>query len=268
MYKCEKCKKPFRQKCDYERHLNRKKPCDAKKRTVTKKQLNDEIKVIQSGDDKDEIIKNMTEQIKIMSNEMKNVCSIVEEMRNKFNNTQSSTSVNNTVNNNTICGDVANGNIIKDNVEVNCQINLLVGFGKEDLTTLTTEQKKSILNQGLKGPLKYAEIVHCDTYKNIYVSNKKNPEVTVFNGDKWELHGKEYIDQVRDNGIEFMEEQFEELKEELPKFIVSKMTKFMNHMESEEADKIKKNMSKDIRFLFYNKKPDDEILKVKNIVSK
>jgi len=253
MYKCEKCNKHFRQKCDYQRHLNRIKPCDAKKQAVIK-QPNNEIKVIRSGDDKDEIIKNMTEQIKIMSIEMKNIYSIVEEMRNKFNNT--------------VCGDMANGNVIKDNVEVNCQINLLVGFGKEDLTTLTTEQKKAILNQGLKGPLKYAEIIHCDTYKNIYVSNKKNPEVTVFNGDKWELHGKEYIDQVRDNGIEFMEEQFEELKEELPKFIVSKMTKFMNHMESEEADKIKKNMSKDIRFLFYNKKPDDEILKVKNIVSK
>ena len=55
-----------------------------------------------------------------------------------------------------------------------------------------------------------------------------------------------------------MEEQYEELKDDLPKYIVSKMTKFTNHMASGNAEKIKIGMSKDIRLLFYNKRPANE----------
>jgi len=88
------------------------------------------------------------------------------------------------------------------------------------------------LNKGPKGPLKYAQIVHCDKNKNIYVSNKKSTDVTVYN-DGWELQDKEYIDRVRDNG----------------------MNKFIDLMASENAENIKINISKDIRKLFYNNRP-------------
>ena len=59
MYQCDKCYKTFGQKSDYERHMNRKIPCDAKGRIIINNNPTD-YKIIsndQSNDDKDEIIK-------------------------------------------------------------------------------------------------------------------------------------------------------------------------------------------------------------------
>jgi len=238
MYQCERCKKIFKQKNDHHRHINRKNPCAIRGKMAEKGNPNDK-----------ELIKIMSDKINIMSDQM---MVLVDRLAKIENNKSIDEQKNVTINNN-MTGDVVNGNVVKGDV-INCQVNL-VSFGKENLTVLTDDQVKDILNNGLKGPLKYAEIVHCNTYKNIYVSNKKSTDVTVYNDDKWELQGKEYIDKVRDNGIEFMEEQYEERKNDLPKYIVSKMTKFTNHMTSENAESIKDGMSKDIRLLFYNKRP-------------
>ena len=69
-------------------------------------------------------------------------------------------------------------------------------------------------------------------------------------------HTDVLVRQLEDQDFRLNKEQYEELKDDLPKYIVSKMTKFTNNMGSEISESIKKNMSKDIRLLFYNNKPN------------
>jgi hypothetical protein len=228
-YICDTCQKQFGKKTDYDRHLNRKIKCVAPIQKITPDAIMtvlDELR--QKLDDLTNSNINLKKTVDDLSNSNINLKKKVESMEKELKN------VNQTTINN-----------------VNVNINL-IAFGNEDLSSLTDDDKKSILKVGLKGPLKYAEMVHCNKYQNIYISNHKTTSVMVYDGKKWLLKDKTYIDTVRDNGIEFMEEQYEEMKPVLPGHIVRVMDKFIDHMTSDKADDLKNVMSKDIKLLFYN----------------
>jgi FtsZ-binding cell division protein ZapB len=110
---------------------------------------------------------------------------------------------------------------VNGDININCQVNI-IAFGKEDLSYLTIDQIKTILKQGLKGPEKYVEMIHCNKdkleYKNIYISNRKNKDnsIMLYDGTGWKLCESSCIDRLRDKGIEFMEEKYEEIKDQLP----------------------------------------------------
>ncbi len=111
--------------------------------------------------------------------------------------------------------------------------------------------KKNKFYSGLQGPLKYVKFLHFNNdnpqFKNIYIRNYKNTSVMVYDGKKWQLKNIEYVHMICDNGIEFMEDQFEEMKDILPPKIINKMIRFQNHMNSKEANDLKNNMTNDIK---------------------
>lgn len=227
LYKCDKCGKTFNAKGVYDRHNNRKKPCDV------------EGKVLPLDNDLEAKVEEISKELKKLKRENEKLRKENEKLKNVTINVNTVNNVNN-VNN------------------LNCQINL-TAFGKEDLSMLTDDEIKLILISGLKGPLKYAETLHCNDekpeFKNIYVSNHKNTNVLVFNGKTWELKDKTIIDTIRDNGIEFMEEQYEDMKDKVSPRVMKSMLRFLKHMSSDESDDIKSNMSKEIKLLLYNKRP-------------
>lgn len=113
--------------------------------------------------------------------------------------------------------DLKNKNNVVINVN-NLQINL-IDFGKEDKTFLTTNQIKTIMKAGFNGVVKLIELIHFNLnkpeYNNIYISSKKNlnRSIMVYENGKWNLRDKSYITNLRDAGISFIEEQYEDLKE-------------------------------------------------------
>ena len=77
----------------------------------------------------------------------------------------------------------------------------------------------------------------------------------VYDGDEWKLCESTCIDRLRDKGIEFMEEQYEEIKDKLPLTVKKTMERFNVHMDSENSDSLKNNMSKSIKVTLYNNRP-------------
>jgi uncharacterized C2H2 Zn-finger protein len=230
-YKCEKCHKVFNQKIDYERHTKRKIPC------------------VNNDKDKNHKTENIMEKLNTLIKTVHNLEQEVKELKNK--------------NNIEVNGDV---NI---NCQVNCQVNI-IAFGKEDLSYLSIDQIKTILKQGLKGPEKYVEMIHCNKdkleYKNIYISNRKNKDnsIMMYDGNGWKLCDSSCIDRLRDKGIEFMEEKYEEIKDQLPPNIKKMMDRFNVHMDGDDSDNLKNDMSKNIKITLYNNRPDQSKQSTKN----
>lgn len=220
-YECEKCNKHFVKKGDYDRHINKKYSC---------------AKNVTDDNDKNLETKDIMEKLNTLIKTVHDLQQEVNELKNK--------------NNVEVNGDV----------NINCQVNI-IAHGEEDLSYLSLDQIKSILKHGLKGPEKYVEYVHCNNdkieYKNIYISNRKNKDgsVMMFDGHSWKLCDSSHIDRLRDRGIEFMEEKYEEIKDQLPKNIKKMMDRFNVHMDGENCDNLKNNMSRGIKINLYNNRP-------------
>lgn len=284
---CNSCNKKFNQKCDYTRHINRKFKCtdttsqikNDKKNSVQIKPVsppqseanytkvlsdnNGIIEIIEKIVDKQTKVlrrsdKELIKELKKTNKEsMMKISSLEEEVscmkKVMVVNEKSNISLN-------VEGDM--------NINNAYQINL-TAFGKEDTSFLTDKQCKQILLQGLRGVNKYVEMVHCNEekpeYKNIYISNRKNKNanVLVYNGFDWKLCDQSYVDNLREKGIEFIEEQYEDLKKrkDVHPSIIKMAERFIDHLENDKDGKKRTKISEDLKILLYNNRP-----KIKNLL--
>ena len=96
----------------------------------------------------------------------------------------------------------------------------IVAFGKEDLRKIDNKEFFEALTQmGYKIPAKMFEKIHINDkypeYKNIYISDINRGKAMVHDGKKWKLDKYNNIgDKLLDKIINFMEERYEELKED------------------------------------------------------
>lgn len=244
LYECEKCGMTFDRKSSYIRHINKKNPCDAMgKKTIKKvKEEKEQAKIMAKAKAKEELDdkKRIEELTKNMEKIQKELNALKKAKR------ETKTTIN--------------GNVIGNNVNNvnNYQINL-IAHGKEDLTFLLVDDQKNILSQGSNSVSKFVEMVHCNDakpeYKNIYINSRKRlNQILTYNGDKWILCSQEFIDDLRDRGIDYIEEQFVELKEnhELSKFVIARMERFIRHLDDDKTGKRKKKISNDIKRILYN----------------
>ena len=130
----------------------------------------------------------------------------------------------NTINNNTINNTINNQNIIF--VDSHEAIEKLLPFGKEDLEFLTHDMMKNIISQPEQGIIKLIQQVHFNDEipqnQNIQMTNKKDPYVEVFNGEKWEKQDKKTaIQNIITTKKDIMDDYFDEQVEKniLSKFI-------------------------------------------------
>jgi len=154
MYICTRCQKEFKQKTDFTRHKKRKNPC---------------VKTINEKDSEMEMMKKSLNEMHAMITKLVKSNKKLTKKINRLERESKNKSI-------TIMGDV--------------NINITT-HGQEDLSFLTTQQIKSILNRGILGVNKFVELVHCNKdkpeYQNIYISNRKNMDrnIMVFNNNKW-----------------------------------------------------------------------------------
>ena len=169
-------------------------------------------------EEKEEILNKLLEQNnKLVSSldqqkEQNNkLVSTIEELNRRIDKLENDKKSNHTQNNKNV-KNLNNGTI-------NNTINI-VAFGKEDLSKIENKEFFEALTQmGYKIPAKMFEKIHINDkypeYKNIYISDINRGKAMVHDGKKWKLDKYKNIgDKLLDKILNFMEERYEELKED------------------------------------------------------
>jgi len=240
LYKCKICDKVFKQKSNYIDHLNRIRPCVKLTEKIHQNPPNSTIltpKLHQNPqnnenrcnycykiycrtdvlkkhllickvkkrdiEEKEEILNKLLEQ----NNKL---VSTIEELNRRIDKLENDKKSNHTQNNKNIKHQ-NNGTINNINI---------VAFGKEDLSKIENKEFFEALTQmGYKIPAKMFEKIHINDkypeYKNIYISDINRGKAMVHDGKKWKLDKYKNIgDKLLDKILNFMEERYEELKED------------------------------------------------------
>lgn len=273
---CDKCNSEFSTKGNLTKHLNKKIPCDEKKQ-------NQEIKRKCNGCNKiffshQSLIYHMDGRCKILNDknaenadflkselqkkdeELKDIKGIitqlkkdVEELRQVKSNSSKDTIVNGTAN-------IQNAETITNNTintiqNIHNEIKILA-YGKEDLSHITDDVYKKILNRGFQAVINYVEIVHFNKDKpenhNIQIKNWREGLVDIYNGEGWDKHhSDDMLEQIYNDKTTDLTDKYNDLEDELDD---STKKKFGNYMsKSDDAVTVKENKKK-MKLMFYNKK--------------
>lgn len=164
-YECDKCKKSFKHKGDFTKHINRQKSCIIETPIKSfKEQLDDKNNIIIELEnkikEKDELLlKTIKEKNEIIEQKNKEIHELLTKQIKKSK--RESTQI--------INGDVQN---IQNNINIT-----LARTGTESLSELTDKEKESVLNAGYKCVLNIFSKIHNNSrlpkYKNICISNRR-----------------------------------------------------------------------------------------------
>ena len=242
MYVCDKCKKIWKNKTDFTRHVNKKIPCADE--SLLQKIIELEKKNIELEK------KNIELEKKNIELEKKNM-EIMFNIINKQNNI-----TNNITNNNQ-----QTVNIIVSPTE----------FGKEDLSFINSDVIKNILNKGCKAIQELIQVVHFNPdkseYHNIYLPNwRDKTNILVFDGFKWNLKNKdEILNNLKNKGIEYIKKKYDELdiNDKKDAKIIKKIKRFLDSYDNDKKNNILKN---DLLLILYNNR--DLIEKTRKISNK
>jgi hypothetical protein len=237
LYKCKICLKEFKQKSNYTDHLNRIKPCvkltdeSSKNPQITSKIPQNSSKTLKKIcnycgyeterkdnynrhllsckirkrdiEEKEEILNKLLEQ----NNKL---VSTIEELNKRIDKLENEKKTNQIQNNKNVKH--------QNNGTINNTINI-IGFGQEDLSRIDNKEFFEALTQmGYKIPAKMVEKIHINDkypeYKNIYISDINRGKAMVYDGKKWKLDKYNNIsDKLLDKILNFMEERYEEIKD-------------------------------------------------------
>jgi hypothetical protein len=190
--KCNYCLKTYCRSNVLKKHLL---TCKVKKRDI---------------EEKEEILNKLLEQ----NNKL---VSTIDQQKEQIN--QLIKTNENLINQMKICKTQNNRNIKNLNNGTINTINI-VGFGKEDLKKIENKDFfESLTQMGYKIPAKMVEKIHINDkypeYKNIYISDINRGKAMVHDGNKWKLDKYDNIsDKLLDKILNFMEERYEELKDD------------------------------------------------------
>ena len=287
-YECQHCKKCFRKKFNYDRHMKRKTPCfvvvsvdendssseidsetifeieneceychkifsrsDALSRHIDKyckikrKIDNDKEQLFQKLlHDHDKLIKRIEQLEKeVGEHNSESKKSVNQKTGSKIQNCDINT-LNNT-NNNTTNNTTNNTYNIK-----------LIAFGKEDISTMSEEVYKKIINKGFNSVPALVEEIHFNKNKpenhNVYISNMRDDLAVIYDGENWKMSDRhDLIDGLYDKNSFILVSKFHELHEKLPDDVIRKFSIFSTKY---EKPKVKKAIKKDLRLLLYNQR--------------
>ena len=272
-YNCERCGKEFKQKCDYNDHINRKKPCknvppktaDIPPKTAKKKEfpiksisidkvkcnycggeftrldsltrhLNGRCKIKKANDARMEEIMNMLIEIKENNKELKEK---VDKLENENSNYKKI--INNTQNN-------------TQNINISLPTNI-VAYGTEDLTKISDLEYKRILRRGFNSVPALLESLHFDKNKpenhNVYISNMRDDYVLMYDGNKWRLKNrKDALEQLYEDKTDILETKFEELLERLDENTIRMFQRFIKV--KDDDDSVIKRIKNELKTILYD----------------
>jgi len=237
LYKCNICDKEFKQKSNYTDHLNRIRPCVKLTEKSSQKTQNPSnlLKINSKNlkkicyycgyetERKDNYNRHLLsckikkQEIEEKEEILNKLLSTIEQQKEQIN--QLIKTNENLINQMKVCKTQNNKNIKHQNNGTINNINI-VAFGKEDLSKIENKEFFDALTQmGYKIPAKMFEKIHINDkypeYKNIYISDINRGKAMVHDGKKWKLDKYKNIgDKLLDKILNFMEERYEELKED------------------------------------------------------
>lgn len=280
IYTCIKCDKTFKQKSGFIDHMNRKKPCIDNKTDYNIFEGNQKIpqnppkspeipptssKKYSCSFCKDQFtrsdhLKRHLDRCKIRKEECKEKDEIFKKLLEQNNILMSTIDIQKDQINQLI---KANDNLVQqiklsksqtqNNKNIKNQNNgtinniKIIQFGKEDLSAIDNKPFFEALNaMGYNIPVKMVEGIHVnDTnpeFKNIYISDINREKAMIYNGSSWILDKFDNVsDQILDKSINFLEERFEQLKNEnkLPKNkkdIIERRLKILDKIKEFDTD--------------------------------
>jgi hypothetical protein len=190
-FSCKYCNKEFKYKCSVSRHIN-----TLRCNKIPKKVIKNIINTCKNK----EIVK--------IKNKKNN--KLINISNTNSNNISNNNIINNTLNNNNI------NTINNNNIHIN-----LNPFGKENLNSITKDEKIKVLNEMFLAFPKALEKIH---YKipennNFFLTNKNNQNfITLYNGEGFIYeHSNKFKDKLCNNIMEQLEDWFNEYKSKLLK---------------------------------------------------
>jgi hypothetical protein len=237
---CNYCKKTFSRKYTLDRHLAN--YCKIKKQHDDEKEQIFQ-RLITQLKEQDEEIKNLKEQLSSITPSNTNGTTITHNDSSKTTNKNIQNNTNNTINN------IDNSQKIQNNIK-------LVAFGEEDLSYITNNICKQILNKGFRSVPVLIKYTHFNANKpeqhNVYISNMRDSHAMIYDGKQWKLMDRtEAVDQLIHDGKYYLVEKFEELFGELDPVTIKKFNRFVNQSEDDE---ILNGLKRDIKYMLYNNK--------------
>lgn len=263
LYECDGCGKTWKNKYDFNKHKQRKYPCNAKniKNNDEQHKMNDisdtdDTNLLEKIEDILVHNKNLEESLKQLNNKTYEMEIEFHKQTNEFNKkthelekeiikikkSAPKTQFNN-------CAD----KMINFNLHLNA-------FGKENVK-LTDSELSKIIDKGFDGIKNYVNLIHFNENKpenhNIYVKSLTSGEkfVMVFNGMDWEMNKKnDAIERLKVKGINFISGQMTELEEagKLTKKTKAKVERVMNKYYDEDKE-WNKQVNEDIELILFNK---------------
>jgi hypothetical protein len=273
IYECQTCKKQFKQKCDYDRHLKRIKPCSPKtsgdlstspklvklldinipdplmcnyckrifaRKDILNRHLVDRCKVKKSMDEtKEQLFQKLLAEHEEFAKQLN-----IQSERIKALETENKEykQIIGTQNN-------TQTNIQTQNINIK-----LVAYGKEDLSSISDQTYMQLINKGFMSVPALVEKVHFDKNKpenqNIYIPNMRDDYVLVYDGEDWKLCDKtDAINTLYDEKVYILDTKFQELFKKLPETAISKFKRFLDKSENDET---KNGIKKELKLMLYN----------------
>jgi hypothetical protein len=240
---CQYCKKIFSRVSSLDRHLKGR--CKVKK---------------QQDNQKEDLLQKLINEMKEMKEKMETLENENKEYREYKQSISKQQNINQT--------NIGQQNITQANIgnqfnqfnhlnQLNQQNNInikLLAFGKEDISHITDEVYKRVLNKGFKSVPNFVEHVHFNRNKpenhNIYISNIRTNYVLVYDGEDWKLKEKDdALQQLIDEKTETLSNKFDVLIDKLDEHTIRKFRRFLDQRDENE---VISNIKNDLKLLLYN----------------
>ena len=200
---------------------------------------------------KEQEINKLLAEMRIIMNKREN-CDIQNISNVTTNNSNSNNNIS--VNNNNIDNSIINS--VNNNVN-NLMMNMhLVPFGKEKISdVLTDDLCKKMFDRGFSAVPVLIEYVHCNAnipqYNNCYVSNMRDNNGLIYDGDKWVLMKIcDLVEALCDAKHAYLENKYGEFKEQGMKPDV-KFDRYLKEHDKESKELTKRYKS-DVPMILYN----------------
>lgn len=216
------------------------------------------------------IIAKLLSEMQIMKNKLELIESHptlpMTDSNNITNNIKTSTNSDNTINN-IIHNNINNVNSNNSNVILNVD---LVAFGEEQIgDILSDDQCKTLFNRGFSAVPILIKHVHCNKnipqYNNCYISNMRDKNGLVYDGDKWILMKLcDLVDALCDKKHVYLENKYDEYKQDKGESIVQ----FDRYLKEQKKDSkaLAKRYKEDVPLILYNNR--DVAIQTKNNIKK
>jgi hypothetical protein len=290
LYTCDNCKKEFTSKCNYIFHINRKYPCKNNnilnnlKCIYCNKYYYDKHTLLRHINKSCKQNKDLNEnnliklkelelkekELELKEKELKDSKELKErelELKEKeINNSKELKEKE--LNLKIIKQKNITNNIINNNTKNNTYNIKIVAFGDENLENIPNEKIKSFINRGFMSVIQMVNYLNCNKdlpeNNNIYISNKREDDINLYNGDKWIIQEKDNIlNTILNKNGDFLEKKYDEFYDELNEMAISKFKQFMNGRYNEEQIEFMKDK---LNKLLYNNR--DIFLKNNSIKNK